>query len=199
MSGTVEDGSETGGDYFRKYYEENRDEINRKRRQRYNNDDDYRDRSLAASKRYREKRRKKGRVRVARLGQARSHETGDGGKIQLFSVGVFSSFIGRSAQSLSHWERRGIMPYTPYRDTRGYRLYSRGMMQVVKDEVGDKRRLFPVDEEMITRISDAWADMGIPVDLAEETVELDYALAKTEGKKEAAWVKARAKQEQQEE
>lgn len=174
------DGSTDQG-YFQRYYEENKEEINEKRRERYQNDPDYRARSLEASKRYRERKRKKGRVRVARLRAAKEYRTGDGAKIKLYSVGVFATFIGRSAQSLSHWEKRGIMPDTPFRDTRGYRLFSRGMMEVVKREVGQKRRLYPVDPEMCERIREGWIGLGIPVGAEGD---LDEVLEQTKGRKE---------------
>jgi DNA-binding transcriptional regulator YiaG len=180
-NGEIMPEAEPDESYFRRYYNENKDDINEKRRTRYQN----KERSLAASKRYRDKRRKQGRVRVTRLSAARVYATGDGGKIHLYSVGVFATFVGRSSQSLSHWEKRGIMPDTPFRDSRGYRLYSRGMMEIVKREVGSKRRLFPVDPEMHQRILDSWEKLGVPVGVEGD---LEYVLAKTRGKQEEAAV-----------
>ena len=38
------------------------------------------------------------------------------------------------------------------------------MMEVVRRLVGNKRRLFPVDEQMGKDIRDAWARLGVPMD-----------------------------------
>lgn len=152
--------------YFDKYYEENKDKVNDTRRKKYANDEAYRDRVLQASRDYRKRQRDDGdRVRLPRYQKPVLMETGDGGTVQLFSVGAFASFLSRSVQAINHWEKATpqILPSTPYKDTRGFRYYTREMMEVVRDAVGSKRRLFPVDPNMRKNILSGWKDLGVPV------------------------------------
>ena len=167
--------------YYQKYYEDNKDDINDKRRRRYESDEDYRSRVLKHSQTYRDKKRKEPGVRMPRYSQVKEYDTGDGGTIHLFSVGAFATFVQRSVQSISHWEKQGLIPKTPFRDSRGHRLYTRTMIESVKEEIGSKRRLFPADPEMATRVHAAWVDSGIPVGIEGD---LDYVLAKTRGASE---------------
>jgi hypothetical protein len=165
--------------YFEKYYEENKVSINDKRKERYHNDPDYRDRVLKASQDYRDKKREEQgpRCRVPRY-QIPLIRKVRGGKIQLFSVGFFALHLGRSVQSINHWEKskpHPILPVTPYRDKRGFRYYTMGMMDVVKRVIGEKRRLFPVDEEMYQEIRSSWRGLGVPVNRK----SLEPALAAT--------------------
>ncbi len=162
--------------YYQKYYEDNKDDINDKRRKRYESDDDYRKRVLKHSQTYRDKKRGRPKVRMPRINQVKTCQAGDGGEVQLFSVGAFATFVQRSVQSISHWEKQGLLPPTPFRDTRGHRLYTRSMIEAVRDEVGGKRRLFPADPEMSDRIMAAWVESGVPVGTEGD---LDYVLAKT--------------------
>jgi len=152
--------------YFEDYYEKNKRKINRKRKKRYHTDPEYRERVLKASQNYRDRKRSEKEVpaRVPRYQVPREFDV-QGGKIQLLSVGFFALFLGRSVQSINHWEKTKpkLLPITPYRDRRGFRYYTIEMMQVVKDVIGEKRRLFPVDEAMYHEIKRRWRELGVPV------------------------------------
>lgn len=150
--------------YFDEYYEKNKDKVNAERRRKYNEDPEYRDRVLQASRDYRRRQRDdEDRVRLPRYQTPVIKEAGDGGKVQLFSVGAFASYLGRSVQAINHWEKSDILPPTPYRDGRGFRYYTKDMMEVVRQAVGAKRRLFPVDEDMRLNIVREWKELGVPV------------------------------------
>jgi hypothetical protein len=153
--------------YFEEYYERNKADINRKRKKRYHTDPAYRDRVLKASQDYRENKRKEQapRTRVPRYQIPRVFEV-KGGTISLLSVGFFALRLGRSVQSINHWEKtepHPLLPVTPYRDSRGFRYYTVEMMDVVKKVIGGKRRLFPVDREMFYEIKEGWKELGVPV------------------------------------
>lgn len=150
--------------YFEQYYDENRDSINEKRRKKYQEDPEYRDRVLKASRDYRERQRREPRVRMPRFQKPITYTAGDGSEVQLFSVGAFAAFLARSVQAINHWEKSGILPRTPYRNSRGFRCYTRSMMEIVRQQVGGKRRLFPVDPNMYANIMAAWEAQGVPVD-----------------------------------
>lgn len=167
--------------YFSKWYAENKERVNRRRRRKYHQDPKYRRKVLQQSRDYRETLRSMPQVKMPRFQKPLEREV-DGGKIQLFSVGAFSQFLGRSVQSINHWEKLGVLPKTPYRDNRGFRYYTRPMMAAVKDEVAGKKRLYPVDPEMHTRITNAWKRAGVPVnevDLDTDGGCMEEAIRKT--------------------
>lgn len=151
--------------YYKQWYEQHREEISKKRKRIYEEDEDYRKKVLSDSAKYREKMREIPRIRVARHHIPREYPTGDGGKIVLFSIGVMAIYIQRSVQSIGQWERNGVIPQTPYRSgMRGFRFYTAEMMDAIKSIIGNKRRLYPVDDEMTNLIRQKWIDAGVPVD-----------------------------------
>lgn len=161
--------------YFKEYYEKNKTRFNRKRKIRYSMDEEYRERVLLASREYRSRKRiedkKDDLVKVPRFQSPLVYELDDGGKIELYSIGYFSHFLGRSVQSIVHWEStkpHPILPVTPYRDVRKFRYYTAYMMTVVVDVVGERKRLFSSDkgmyEKMYNQIFRRWKRAGVPVD-----------------------------------
>lgn len=173
-------------DYYAKWYQENRERISRKRKDAYDDDPEYKRKVLAQSTSHREKHRKAPRVKVPRHTVPRIHKAGDGGKITLYSIGFFSIFVGRSVQSINDWEKRGHLPRTPYvgpprAKGQGFRYYTESMMVVVKEVIGDKRRLFPVAPDMSERISAAWAESGAPMDKSYSNLQKALKATKTRG------------------
>lgn len=150
--------------YFKGYYAENKAEILDARKKRYADDPVYRDKVLKSSQDYRKKQRKEQRVKTRRYQKPISETSADGTQVRLCSVGALAILLQRSVQALNHWAKRGLLPDTPYRDARGFRFYTTAMMEAIKDEVGAKRRLFPVDAEMPDKIRQKWAASGVPVE-----------------------------------
>ena len=149
--------------YYAEWYEQNKDKLAEDRKQRYEDDPEYRQKVLDQSASYREKTRKEPRVKLPRHRKPKSYALPDGTKIQMFSVGAFAMYIGRSVQSVNHWEREDLLPKTPYRrGKRGFQLYSIVMMDAVKEIIGDRQRLFPVDPEMGEKIRQLWEAAGVP-------------------------------------
>jgi hypothetical protein len=164
--------------YFRKWYDDNKEALSVKRKKQYEDDPEYREAALQRSAEYREQMREFSQDgKVPRHHIPKRYATGDGGELLLFSVGSFALFVGRSVQSLSHWESAGILPRTPYRSgSRGFRFYTTDMMVIVKEEIGNKKRLFPAPEGMFDRIRERWRALGVPVDCEEG---LEEALRQT--------------------
>lgn len=150
--------------YFKTYYSEKKDEILKGRQDRYKSDPEYRDRVLKSSRDYRTRQRNEPRIKMPRHQRPLVLQNAEGKDVHLFSVGFFGVLLQRSVQALNHWERNGLMPPTPYRDTRGFRYFTRSMMVAVRDEVGTKKRLFPVDPTMCQRIRERWVASGVPMD-----------------------------------
>lgn len=171
--------------YFDCYYAENKYDLNERRRRRYHSDPEYREKVLNMSKEYRDRKRQgqPPRARMPRHQAPLRAKTGDGGTIKLFSVGAFAVFLGRSVQSIKHWEKKpAVLPITPYRDSRDFRFYTKEMMEAVKEVVGTKRRLFPIDPQMYLDIKAAWEALGVPVGrvkTGDKSKKLKLALAKT--------------------
>lgn len=153
-------GSNTG--YFQGYWAVKGNEILAERRRRYETDPAYKAKVLAASRDYRERKRK-GRVKVPRFMRP-SVVVVRGVETSAFSIGAFAKFIGRSIQALNQWQDHGILPETPFRDRRGFRLYTASQMDAVATVIGDRKRLYPVNPEWPLQIRAAWTAAGIPVD-----------------------------------
>jgi hypothetical protein len=152
--------------YFGEWYEKNKEDVAERRKKKYEDDPEYREKVLQRSSDYRERQREVSQVRVPRHQRPRmfSVEESDA-EVPLYSIGAFAAYINRSVQSINHWEGNGLLPRTPYRvGKRGFRYYSAEMMEVVRRIVGNKRRLFPVDESMGKAIRDAWGALGVPMD-----------------------------------
>lgn len=151
-------------DYYAEWYQANKDRISKKRKRAYQEDPEYREKVLSQSAEHRERQRSAPRVKVPRHQVPKRYKTGDGGEVVLYSIGFFAMFITRSVQSINEWERNGILPRTPYvQGTRRFRFYTQAMMEAVKEHVGTKRRLYPVDPEMYDKIVAAWEESGVPV------------------------------------
>jgi hypothetical protein len=171
-------------DYYAYWYQQNKDRISDKRKRAYNEDPDYKEKVLSQSAEHRERQRAESRVKIPRHQVPKKYKTGDGGKVVLFSIGFFAMFISRSVQSINEWERNGILPRTPYiQGTRRFRFYTQAMMEAVKEHVGTKRRLYPVDPEMYDKIASAWKESGVPVGCEDG---MKVALKKTKSAKNGA-------------
>lgn len=150
--------------YYDEWYQENRKSLSERRKEKYEQDPEYREKILKRSAEYRERQRDVTQVRIPRHQKPRIFNY-DGVDIPLYSIGAFAGYINRSVQSINHWEKGGLLPRTPYRvGERGFRYYSAEMMEVVRRIVGNKRRLFPVDKEMGDAIWNAWEELGVPMD-----------------------------------
>jgi len=161
-------------EYYQKYYDEKKDDIAEERKSRYDNDPEYRQKVIDRSRQYRDNQRQaRPRARIPKHAKARLCTAGDGGRVELFSVGNFALGVGRSVQCINHWEREGILPRTPYRQKQGsadnprwFRFFTRGMVMAVREVVGDKGRLEPpiIPEELHKKIKAKWKKLGVPVD-----------------------------------
>lgn len=161
--------------YYEEYYGDNAKIIAEKRKERYENDPEYRQKVLDRSRKHREDQRASmSRARIPRHAKSKKYKIGDGTEINLFTVGSFALGIGRSVQCVNHWERQCILPITPYRQatkggngqTRYFRYFTRGMAEAVREVVGDKGRLDPpiIPEKLKAKIKILWEEQGVPVD-----------------------------------
>lgn len=193
-------------DYYADWYQQNKERISDKRKDAYHKDPDYRERVLAQSAEHRERQRSVPRVKVPRHQVPKKYKTGDGGEVVLYSIGFFAMFISRSVQSINEWEkekaanepggpRPALLPPTPYiQGTRRFRFYTQAMMEAVKEMVGTKRRLYPVDPEMYDKIAAAWEASGVPVGCEDG---MEAALEQTDSAKYAAYMEKKRQEEEE--
>lgn len=137
--------------YFQKWYEINRDDLNSRRRERYKNDPEYRERVQRGNRVTREKRKReiteevreeREAVKMLSTGSWRTVEVEvDGVRTRLFTVGAMAKALGKSISTLRVWEQNGFIPKTPYRSSRGDRLYTLEMVESTQAALQEAGRL----------------------------------------------------------
>ncbi len=153
----------TQEDYYRRWYVRNGDALNKSRQRRYRDDPEYRNHILEqnreARKRKRaeslEERKRENSARKTRVNRAwKTHdvvleddETGEVCTTKLFTIGLAATLLGCSVQALRGWERKGIIPETPFRGSKrgskGDRLYTADMVEMFREVLESKGHLNP--------------------------------------------------------
>jgi len=100
---------------FATWYEKNGGDYNAKRRKRYAENAEYRDKMLAGTRSWRQK------VRATKA-------SADEGPI-FYSIGEAAKKIGRDIQTIRAWEAKEYIPRTD--DGRGYRSYTEGQVTLM--------------------------------------------------------------------
>lgn len=150
---------------FTKWYENNKGNFNEKRRSRYNTDPEYRQRVLEMNRKNREKRQsersaeEKARqkaVKVIASPAWKEFEADevveglpqeDGAAQKFLTIGAVAKATRRSTQTIRLWEKQGLIPETPYRNSRDDRLYTPAMVLEILNKVKELKELEPVDHK----------------------------------------------------
>lgn len=137
--------------YFQQWYESNRDELNQRRRTRYQSDPTYRAKIRSWNQTTREKRKReleKEAREVKRAVKMQPSSTWktisvevDGVEVRMFTVGALAKALGKSISTLRVWEQNGTIPETPYRSQKGDRLYTLEMVEAVRRTLSRSGRL----------------------------------------------------------
>lgn len=148
-------GAGNPGNRFADWYAEHSAEWNQSRRERYERDAAYRKKVNEWNARARERRREA--VLAERRSQAPLWPKVSGGRgwkvVQIegvgaaFSLGALAALTARSPVTLRMWEKRGILPETPYRDAAGGRLYLLEQMHAIVETLVRKGVLKERGEE----------------------------------------------------
>jgi hypothetical protein len=159
-------------EYYRRWWEKNKEKVLQRRRERYAEDSGYREQIAEASKRSKKKRRQEKReflgdrrrkVRLPRVKEPVEIEW-RGKRVLGYGVDILCRVLGRSRSTVFSWERMEWMPRTPLADKNGDKLYTAGMIMVVK-EVADAnrdeglsrgKRVFSGGNAMYSRIQLGW-------------------------------------------
>jgi DNA-binding transcriptional MerR regulator len=142
--------------YFQEWYRDNGDQLNKSRRERYRTDPDYREKVLQqnreARKRRRQKtlkeRRKRQTASKARTSQAwksvnveLKDENGKPVVVKMFTIGTVAKALDCSVQALRLWEKKGIIPETEYRYSKGDRLYTMEQIETYREILTQQGRI----------------------------------------------------------
>lgn len=109
--------------YFKEWYEGNKEEYNKKRRERYKKDKKFREACIVRSKEYRRKQRNQdiGRGYMTRMFKKK--------EVVVVPISEAAQIVGRSVQTIRLWERRRLIPRPLFPDF--HRLYTEHQVELL--------------------------------------------------------------------
>jgi hypothetical protein len=143
--------------------------LSRKRKDKYRQDPEYREKVLSCSKSYREKvREKREKLRAEGKLVSKRHKGPrkpvvlevNGKSVYAYTISTLAERIGRSIHTVNHWTTIGEIPPTPLWSKRGDRLYTDAMILIVKMAV-QSRGIVRNGGGMRGEILDGWRELGI--------------------------------------
>ena len=160
-------------DYFAAYYEVNKEKLAEKRRNRYQNDPEYRERiKEAARERRRRAREEREQLKVEGRLPPPKYKGGIGNPatvllgdkmVPAYSITILADRVGKPLYVVQYWARRGLLPQTPFRSNSGSRLYTQQMINAVKRAVNRRDKISTKDDSFRLEIKAAWRSLGIAV------------------------------------
>jgi DNA-binding transcriptional MerR regulator len=79
------------------------------------------------------------------------------------TITVAAERIGRSVDTLNHWSKVGLLPVTPLRSPRGDRLYTDGMILVMKMAIMKRGQVSVKDQTFRAEIVSGWRELGVEI------------------------------------
>jgi len=141
--------------YNQQYYEQHRNTINERRKSKYQEDEDYRQKAIERAKEYyarnRDKIRKRNRKRSMVVFP-------DGHTERALQISDLGERIGKKPFTIRTWLRKGLIPDSPLRRSR-IRYYTPKMITVVANALPDT---FRKDWEAVSeKIERGWERLGV--------------------------------------
>lgn len=143
--------------YFQQWYEENGDNLNQSRRDRYKNDPEYREKILAQNREARKKRseeklaKKRATRKSTKTNQTQSYKavvrpmtdkrTGKEVMTRMYTIGAVAKALGCSVQALRLWEKKEVIKGPSLLENKGVRLYTESRIDAIRDTLLTKGRL----------------------------------------------------------
>jgi len=142
--------------YFKKWYREHGEDLNSSRREKYQNDSSYREKTLKQNRESRERRRRENQEKkrlqasLKKTKAAKSWKSvnmeiddGHGNKVvqTLFTIGAVAKALDCSVQALRLWERKGVIEETPHRYSKGDRLYTLAQIEELRRHLTESGRI----------------------------------------------------------
>lgn len=143
LSGEYEMAEGTG---FKKWYDANKAEFNRKRKERYAADPERREQAITRQREYRRNNPTRSRATSTRMVNGKARE--------VFRIGAVAEHIGRTEQVLRLWESKNLIPKPTVKSA--HRYYTAMQVALLKGlaEVMDEVRYKPsIREEAISKQS----------------------------------------------
>lgn len=149
----------TSDNYNQQYYKKNKDRLSEKRRKKYENDPEYREKIVGNSRKRASMIEKPSRAAVKR--QPKTYLEADGSR--KYSITFVAWAVKRSIQTIRKWEKDGILPKTPFRSPSGMRLYTQPMIDIVSEVIIGRgmARLPNKDKTIYTEIADKWKEIEV--------------------------------------
>lgn len=156
-------------EYQRFYYQQRKEELSNKRKQKYREDPEYRQKVMEASKAYRDKQKiKMAKLKAAGKIISKRHRGPrkpvvlniNGKAVYAYTLSTLAERVGRSRDTINHWISIGTIPKTPLWSKRGDRLYTDAMILIVKMAV-QTRGVVGHNPMMRAEIAAGWSDIGI--------------------------------------
>ena len=136
---------------FKQWYENNKDEYNAKRRQKYAENPEVRSKAIARSQRYKG-RRDSTKTYVVKVI--------DGKQIHMYPTGSAAKIIGVHHNTIPNWEKRGLIPEPILREHRRfYTSHQLSQMVVLKNllERANKSEEYAVEKAaLVEMIKTTW-------------------------------------------
>jgi len=156
------------------WYEDNKEKLAKRRKDRYQNDPEYKERVLEQNRKHREGKRleeaKKPKPKV-RIPRHRKPVTlivllhGAPTPKELVHIGAFSRAIRKSIPTVHQWERHGILPRTPLfmnGKAKRERLFTSEMIDVVQVEIAKRSgRVSASDPTFYDDVTEGWLEVGV--------------------------------------
>jgi hypothetical protein len=141
--------STPAGFVYKTYYEQHKEEINRRRREKYNLNPERRQTVLDQNKDYyRRVRRKPGASRTVV-----HSSTGN-----FFSMSVVATRINRKPATIREYHRQGVLPEPLHYDTRGWRLYTKAQVLLLIKAFADYDAKKLTKAELTQTLAKGWLD-----------------------------------------
>ena len=141
---------------YRRWYEKNKEQFNAKRRQRYQEDDEYREKALENTRTYRSE-----GVRHPELADTPMYREWNGELIEVFRISTVAEMIGRSVQAIRKWEKNEIIP-KPYFG-RGHRVYTANQIKLLKKVAAfsdkyryNRAKYYAKLEKLVNEVYEKW-------------------------------------------
>lgn len=131
---------EKGKFNYQDWYEENKEEVSRRRQEKYETNPEYREKAIARARYYYWTKKRKNEItkevdmdevelksdKLLRIdiNNPNDRRYGQSIEVPVYDAGQLGRYMERSAQTIRLWERRGVIPHAFWRDGRGYRLYT---------------------------------------------------------------------------
>lgn len=156
-------------EYQKAYYESRKEELSRKRKEKYHSDPEYRASVIRRSVEYRKKLQNDRKTLVqlgvipdARKFLRREFVVFKGKEVPAYGICHVADVVGRNRRTIKLWVDTGIIPDTGFKSKWGSMLFTEEMVDVIHQCVSTVDRV-RVDSDMRDRIIEGWKGIGLDV------------------------------------